>query len=86
MKRFRVELTRTAERQLRKLDREVQVRLVCAMAALALDPRPAECRKLRGLSDVYRVRAGAYRVVYRVEDERVVVVVLKLGHRREIYR
>ncbi len=53
--------------------------------ALADNPRPPECKKLTG-ADQYRIRRGAYRVVYSIEDERRVVIVVKVGHRKDVYR
>jgi mRNA interferase RelE/StbE len=53
--------------------------------ALANNPRPPGCRKLTG-ADQYRIRRGAYRVVYSIEDERRMVVVVKIGHRKDVYR
>jgi mRNA interferase RelE/StbE len=53
--------------------------------ALTDNPRPQGCRKLTG-ADRYRIRRGAYRVVYSIEDERRIVVVVKIGHRRDVYR
>jgi mRNA interferase RelE/StbE len=53
--------------------------------SLADDPRPAGCEKLSG-SERYRVRQGVYRIVYEIEDHRLVVLVVKVGHRRDVYR
>ena len=60
-------------------------RIVRTIRALAGDPRPAGCRKLSG-SDKYRVRTGPYRVLYQIDDDRHTVTVVKVGHRRDIYR
>lgn len=61
-------------------------RIAEAIDALASDPRPSGCRKLVGTDRVYRVRVGDYRVVCEVCDDRLLVLVIKLGHRREVYR
>ena len=53
--------------------------------ALADYPRPPVCKKLTG-ADRYRIRRGAYRIVYSIEDERRIVVVVKVGHRKDVYR
>ncbi len=55
------------------------------IAALADDPRPPGCEKLSGL-ERYRVRQGAYRIIYEIEDDRLVVLVVRVGNRREVYR
>jgi mRNA interferase RelE/StbE len=86
MANYRLELSATAEKQLKKLVRGEQIRLLQAIKGLPEEPRPHGCRKLRGYVNVYRVRVGAYRVLYSIEDNRLVVLVLKIGHRREIYR
>lgn len=75
-----------AERQLKKLPREVQQRLRGRIDELADQPMPLGCRKLVGYQDVYRIRVGLYRVIYSVDDEKVIVIILKLGHRRGVYR
>lgn len=49
------------------------------------DPRPSGCRKLAGTDDRYRIRVGNYRIIYRIDDGRVAVLVLVIGHRREVY-
>ena len=61
-------------------------RIVELIQSLATDPRPAACKKLAGRDGAFRVRAGEYRVVYTVNDREIVVEVVKIGHRREIYR
>ena len=60
------------------------VRVARAIVALAAVSRPSGCRKLKGHDDVYRIRVGAYRVIYSIEDRRIVVVVLKIGRRKHI--
>lgn len=86
MASYSVELTRTAERQLRRVASRDRGRIVEAVESLSETPRPRHARKLRGYDEVYRIRVGPYRVVYEVYDERVVVIVLKVGHRKDIYR
>ncbi len=81
-----VEVSRTAEKQLRKLPREVQERLVRRMLLLAEDPFPQGARKLTGYDDVYRVRVGRYRILYSVSRRRLVIIILKVGQRKDIYR
>ncbi len=85
MPSYRLEISRTAEQQLRKLPRREQERVVAAILPLASDPRPRGSRKLSGYEDVFRLRVGRYRVLYSVEQRRLVVIVLKIGHRREVY-
>ena len=86
MASYRIEVSATAERQIRKLPRADQVRVIRVMQALAIDPRPPGCRKLSGFDDTFRVRVGRYRVLYSIEDRRLVIIVLKVGDRKDVYR
>jgi len=60
-------------------------RILAATDKLATNPRPTGCRKLAGTIDRYRVRVGDYRIIYRIDDGKVTVLVLVIGHRREVY-
>jgi mRNA interferase RelE/StbE len=81
---FRVEFTRKAEKQIRKLDRQVRDRVDSAIDGLAENPRPANYKPLKG-SPYARIRVGDYRVIYEVRDREVLVLVLEVGHRRDVY-
>ncbi|MFC1482569.1 type II toxin-antitoxin system RelE/ParE family toxin [Myxococcota bacterium] len=83
---YRVQLTRAAARDLRGLPRGGQRRIDAAIMSLAEHPRPPGCVKLRGADDLYRVRVGDYRIVYQIEDEVLTVLVIRIGHRRDVYR
>jgi len=80
----RIEVRPAAARSLRKLDPEMRPRIRGAIALLAQDPRPPAARALRGRPG-YRVRVGHYRIIYAVADDVLVVVVVTLGHRRDVY-
>ena len=84
MTRYRIELRPAALRSLRKLDPHVRRRIQGAIALLAEDPRPPNARKLKG-RDAFRVRTGSYRVIYTIEDDKLLIVVVTLGHRRDVY-
>jgi mRNA interferase RelE/StbE len=86
MASYRVELSATAERQIRELDRSDQIRVLRAVRGLASEPHPRGSRKLTGYQDVYRIRVGPYRVIYGVEATRLLIILLKVGHRRDVYR
>jgi mRNA interferase RelE/StbE len=81
---YRIELRPAAVRALRKLDPPVRRRLQGAIALLAHEPRPPAARALKGRLGL-RVRVGDYRVIYTVDDDVLLVVVVTLGHRREAY-
>jgi mRNA interferase RelE/StbE len=84
LSRYRIELRPAALRTLRKLDPQVSRRIQGAIALLAEDPRPPNATKLKG-HDAFRVRVGDHRVIYTVDDGILLVVVVTLGHRRDVY-
>jgi mRNA interferase RelE/StbE len=84
--RYRVDISATAEKQIRGLEKREQIRVLRAIRALATEPRPAGCRKLAGFDDVWRIRVGSFRVIYCLADRRLVVIVLKVGDRKHVYR
>ena len=86
MTTFRIQISRTAERQLKQLPIDGRERVVRAVRTLADDPFPRGCRKLTGYDDVYRIRVGPYRVLYSVNAGALIVIVLKVGHRKNVYR
>jgi mRNA interferase RelE/StbE len=75
-----------AEKQLGKLSRDAQMRIVQAIAGLANDPRPYGCRKLAGREAEHRIRIGDYRVVYTINDSAKEVVIKIIADRKEVYR
>ena len=81
---YRIELRPAAARALKKLDPQARPRVRGAIALLAQDPRPPASRPLRGRPG-YRVRVGDYRIIYTVADDVLLVVVVTLGHRRDVY-
>jgi mRNA interferase RelE/StbE len=81
---YRIELRPAAARSLRKLDPQDHRRVQGAIALLAQDPRPPGARALQGRPGL-RVRVGDYRIIYTVEDDVLLVVVVRLGHRRDVY-
>lgn len=84
MSRYRIELRPAAVRALRKLDPQIRRRLQGVIALLADDPRPPAARTLQGRPGL-RVRVGDYRILYTVTDDVLLVVVVTLGHRRDVY-
>ncbi|MHB1341796.1 MAG: type II toxin-antitoxin system RelE family toxin [Coriobacteriia bacterium] len=86
MTTYGIEFAPSADRQFRKLDAETRRRLAPVIDGLATDPRPQSAKRLSATEHLYRVRCGAYRIVYAIEDDRLVVLVVALGHRRDVYR
>lgn len=85
MNRYRVEVRPAAVRALRRIDPTMRPRIEGAIALLAQDPRPPASRPLKGRAG-YRVRVGDYRIIYTVQDDVLLIVVVALGHRRDVYR
>lgn len=83
---YRVTLSPMATRQLRKLDAPVRRRIQAVLDMLAEQPRPPAATRLVGGAGEWRVRTGDYRVVYEIEDDRLLILVLRIGHRREVYQ
>ena len=65
---------------------DLRVRLVRKLLALEANPRPSGVEKLSGMDGIYRVRVGDWRIVYAIRDRELVVIVIRIGHRREVYR
>jgi len=86
MPAYRVVVTPAVERQLGKLRGSDREMVAAALVALAHNPRPAGCKKLQGTTDLWRVRVGRYRVVYSLVDDRLLVIVVKVGDRKDVYR
>ena len=83
---YRVEIRPAARRQIKKLPREVQAKVLSRLTCLAEDPRPAGAEALQGYQELYRLRVGQYRVLYEIHDGVLVVVVVRVGHRKEVYQ
>jgi mRNA interferase RelE/StbE len=86
MARYTIGMAPAAARALAGQDRPVRERLIRAIDALANDPRPAGRVKLHGAEDAWRIRVGDYRIIYSIEDGKLLILVLRIGHRREVYR
>ncbi|MBT2386419.1 type II toxin-antitoxin system RelE/ParE family toxin [Streptomyces sp. ISL-11] len=86
--KYAFRFTAAAQRQLRAIDRPAAMRILAALTALGEDPyrEDADVKKLTGPSGLYRLRVGNYRVAYQVEDGELVILVVKVGDRRDVYR
>lgn len=83
--KYAVTFARSARRELEALEAALVVRIIDRIEALAEDPRPPGCRKLRGTKNLWRIRVGDYRVIYAVSDRERAVDVRVVRHRREAY-
>ena len=85
MNEYRIEFRPAALRELREIDRSAQPRIQGAIALLAQDPRPPASRPLRG-REGYRLRVGDYRIIYTINDGVLLIVVVAIGHRRDVHQ
>ena len=83
---YEVQILPKAARQIKALSVDVRQDITLMIQTLGSEPRPIGVKKLSGEKDIYRVRVGSYRVLYRIIDKVLVVVVVSVGHRREVYR
>ncbi len=81
-----IEFARSAQKDLQKLPHEQRQRIARRVDRLAENPRPPDVTKLSGFEDVYRIRVGDYRVVYEIQDQRLLIFVIRIGHRGDVYR
>lgn len=86
MANYSVEIARSAEKVLLKLPKQAVVKIMKRIVNLSSEPYPPDCRKLSGEDNVFRIRVGNYRIIYEIFEKKVVIVVLKVGHRKDIYR
>lgn len=84
--RFGIRYTSAAAKQIRKLDKAAQVRVLKAVEILSDTPRPPLGKQLVGGEGEWRIRTGDYRIIYEIHDQELLVLVVKVGHRKEIYR
>jgi len=85
MAKYEIVFRKSVRKDLEPIPKRDLQRILADIAELANDPRPTQSRKLSG-SEKYRLRCGVYRVLYEIQDEILVVCVVKVGHRREVYR
>jgi len=83
---YTVEIQPAAKRQIKKLTLSIQAQIIQELEELELDPRHPGVLKMSGEENTYRVRVGKYRIIYEIYDRILLVSVIKVGHRREIYR
>ena len=83
---YRVEFTPRAERDFKALDGSVRGRIKQRIDSLAENPHPAGIKKIEGEDELYRLRVGDYRILYQVKSKILLVLIVRIGHRREVYR
>lgn len=85
MARYRLLIKPSAAKELENIPKTDRIRVVRRIEKLADDPRCTQCEKLSGRNR-YRVRQGRYRILYSIDDEEIIVVIVKIGHRKDVYR
>ena len=84
--KYRIVIVKTAEHNIKKLPNQVQKKIVHTLFELAENPRPRGVKKLKGPSNLYRLRVGNYRIIYSIKDDELIIVVVKVGSRNRIYQ
>ena len=83
--KYTVHILRRAQKQLAQIDRKNQQRIIEAIQSLSSSPRPTGCKKLSG-RPAWRIRIGSYRVIYEIQDDQLLILVVEIGNRKDIYR
>lgn len=83
---YNVEIAPAAQRQIKKLIKRVQDRIIARIHQLSDEPRPPGMEKLKGVENLYRIRDGDYRIIYKIQDQALIITVVKVSNRREVYR
>jgi mRNA interferase RelE/StbE len=83
---YSIEWKRSAVKELRRLPKEVIILVMEAIEGLRINPLPVGVRKLSGAEHTYRIREGSYRIIYSVYTSRLVIEVIRVGHRKDVYR
>ena len=85
MGNYRIVIKKSAAKEIEKIQKQDRIRIVEKIRSLSSDPRPSGSKKLSG-KEKYRIRQGNYRILYQVIDDALVINVVKVGHRRDIYK
>jgi mRNA interferase RelE/StbE len=86
MNEYQILFARAAAKELEALPTKLAIRILESIEGLEVDPRPPGCKKLEGSEDLWRIRKGDYRVLYSIDDERRIVDIIAVRHRRDAYR
>ncbi len=83
---YSIELSRSAHKSLKDIPHADVKKIKTNIEKLKKDPLPPGCEKLEGNDHLYRIRSGNYRLIYQIFNTRLVILIVKIGHRREVYR
>ncbi|MFU8848759.1 MAG: type II toxin-antitoxin system RelE family toxin [Opitutales bacterium] len=85
MERYRIVIKKSAAKEIERIEKRDRIRIIEKIRSLAEDPHPVGSKKLSG-QEKYRIRQGNYRILYQVKNEELIINVVKVGHRRDIYK
>ena len=85
MANYKILIKPSAVKELKKIPKKELKKITDRIQALSSDPRPPGCEKLAA-QNAYRIRQGTYRIIYTIEDDQLIILIIKVGHRRDIYR
>ena len=85
MAKYKIQIKPSAVKELEKLPKKDIQKIINKIQSLSSEPRPSNCEKLSG-DEKYRVRQGNYRIVYSIEDDKLIIFIIKIGHRRDVYK
>ena len=83
---YKIEVAEEAEKFIRKQDKRLQRQIINKIRGLCEHPRPQGCRKLKGYKELYRISSGNYRIVYAIREKKLLILVVRVAHRKDIYR
>lgn len=83
---YHIEFLAAAKKNLKKLEAPIQKRLIKDIEKLSINPRPSGTKKLSGEDNTYRIRVGDYRILYHIQDHILYILILKIGHRKDVYQ
>jgi len=82
---WKVEIERNAQKALKKIPIPYKSNIIEAIDSLAEDPRPEGCSKLKGHTGLWRIRVNTYRIIYQIKDNQLIILIIRIGHRSDIY-
>lgn len=87
MASYKIEINKSAKKEIRKLpSKELRSKIISIITGLYSNPIPEDAKKIKGSSDIYRIRQGPYRIVYQLRKEKLIIMVIRVRHRRDVYR
>ncbi len=86
MANYKLVISQSAKKSLKKIPKKDLQKIITLILSLSVQPKPLGCRKLSGEEETYRVRHGNYRIIYEINGKELLILILKIGHRKDIYR